>query len=310
MTTSNQASAVEFVVSYEGDALANHTMPVRDLAPALLALGQAFDRANSILNGDRASVALEIRATQQGSFEIALTLQQLFEGAVGFLSGDIITSSANIKELFFGGASSIGLVALIKRLKGSQPKQVETQDPENDKITLEIDGLRLSVPGKLTDLLRDNSLREQMEAVVRPVMKEGVDKVVFREGSRTLETVEKGEAQYFRQRPPVDATTTQTIHIARQRLKPASVNFSKKGKWKLSDGEKARWYAINDVAFMKEVEDGQRRFGSRDLLVCEVEMTQSVDAQGDLSLDYAITAVLVLIEPPEQGRMLEVTERD
>ncbi len=61
MTTPSAAvEVVDFSVAYEGSSLDNHAMEVRDLAPALLALGQSVDRANTLLNGERASVSLQI----------------------------------------------------------------------------------------------------------------------------------------------------------------------------------------------------------------------------------------------------------
>jgi len=101
--TTKTAREVEFSVSYDGDALTQNTMDVRDLAPALLALGQSFERVNSLSNGDRASVSLRIRATKPGSFEVVLFLQQLLEGATDVLSGDMMVSAFVLKELLIGG---------------------------------------------------------------------------------------------------------------------------------------------------------------------------------------------------------------
>jgi hypothetical protein len=50
------SSSSEFSVVYDGEALAENLMDVRDLAPALLALGEAFEIANGVLNGDRTAV--------------------------------------------------------------------------------------------------------------------------------------------------------------------------------------------------------------------------------------------------------------
>ena len=295
-------SPVEFVVSYDGPALAGHTIPVRDLAPALLALGQAFERANSILNAERASVSLEIRATAEGSFEIALVLKQLFDTAVDAFSGDFVSSAANMKELLIGGPGAVlGLIGLIKWLKGSHPKEVERTDDNN--ITLEIDKLRLKIPAKVLDLYNDSSLRDHVEAVVRPLARPGINKITFLENQQPLETVEESEVPYFEPEEPIDTGTTQTI-IPRQRLKLASVSFVK-GKWKLNDGEKTRWYGIRDKQFSDEVEEGQRRFGSGDLLICEVVMAQSIEPNGDLKLEYEITKVLNHMPNPEQGRMFD-----
>ena len=89
----------EFSVSFEGLAFADHTMDVRDLAPSLIALGQAFERANSLLNGDQATISLNIRATRPASFEVGLVLDQLLRGAGDILSGDFFTNAATLTEL-------------------------------------------------------------------------------------------------------------------------------------------------------------------------------------------------------------------
>ena len=297
--TGPQEVPVAFTVSYEGDALSEYRMPVRDLAPALLALGQAFDRSNALLNGDGAGVTLQIRATSQGSFEISLVLEQLFKQTAAFFSDEFISSAAKIKDLLIGGDGSEGLLGLTKRLKGRQPKEVSRDDKN---ITLEIDGLKLTIPGKVIDLLEDKAVRQQIAAVIRPVTKRGIDRVVFKKGQQTLETVEKEDVQYFKQDGNSDAITTETV-IPSQRLKIASVTFGKVGKWKLSDGEKTRWYSIEDEDFLEGVTGGDRRFGSGDFLTCEILMTQSLAANGDLKLEYAITHVIdhtssQLFQPP------------
>ncbi|MDA0734767.1 MAG: hypothetical protein O2909_08055 [Chloroflexi bacterium] len=109
-------TSTELVFAYEGDALTEHTMDVRDLAPALLAFGQAFERANSLLNGERAVINPRIRATQPGSFELWLLLTQLYQESTEFLSGDFITSASNLKQLFIGGSTVGGGIGLFSFL--------------------------------------------------------------------------------------------------------------------------------------------------------------------------------------------------
>ena len=49
-------------------------MNVRDLAPALTASADLFTHANSILNGNAATVNINITANRSGSIEIGLEL--------------------------------------------------------------------------------------------------------------------------------------------------------------------------------------------------------------------------------------------
>lgn len=303
MTKQIDDAVVGFVAAYDGPALADHSIPVRDLAPALLALGQSFDRANDILNGERAAVSLEIRATSQGSFEIALLLKQIYEGAgTVFPGADFVSTAADLKELVIGGSGILGLVGLIKWAKGKRPTSVASD--AQDAVILEIEHLRLTVPSNLVKLFNDSILRDQIEAVVRPLVKQGIETLTFKENNVEIEKIEKVDVPSFEQGGGQSGVITETV-IPRQRLRPVNTAFNKNGKWRLTDGEKARWYSITDKEFISQVQDGTRRFGARDLITAEVVLIQDVQPNGDLSLSYEITKVLSHTVPPMQGSMLD-----
>ena len=57
---------------FDGPALADGSMNVRDLAPAMMAVGSFFEAANRITNGERTSVSVNVRATSAGSFQVFL----------------------------------------------------------------------------------------------------------------------------------------------------------------------------------------------------------------------------------------------
>lgn len=289
---------VEFSVSYEGDALKQHTMAVRDLAPALLALGQAFDRANSILNGDRASVNLEIKATTEGSFEVNLLLVQLLDNSGPPLAPDFLSSAQDLVKTIIGiPAAGVSLFQLLKLLRGRKPKKVEERE---GAVAIEAENLRISVPAPVFRLFQDAAIRIQLEAVVHPVTKPGIDRLVFREQTETIEEIEKDDIGSFILDVGGDESesVTETI-IPRERLKIISVNFEQ-GSWLLNDGDKTRWYSIRDKTFMQEVQDGVRSFRKGDILVCQVIMTQRVDSDGKLRLTYEIADVLKQESAPRQ----------
>ncbi len=62
-------------------------MNVRDLALALLAIGQLFDAANTALNRDEARVSVNVTATGAGSFEISFEIVQNLAGQITALFG-------------------------------------------------------------------------------------------------------------------------------------------------------------------------------------------------------------------------------
>jgi hypothetical protein len=291
----------EFGVSYEGPAFAENAMDVRDLAPALLALGQAFDRTNVLLNGDRAAVRLSIRATRPGSFEIVLFLQQLLDGASDILTGDYFTSAANLTDVLFGGgtvAGGMSLFRVLKRLRGQKPRT--TAVPERNGVWLRADNIELFVSTDTARLYADRPLRDQVEAFIRPLSKEGVERVVFKQDQEEQETVRRDEAPYFSAEDD-ESPVTQYI-IPRQRLQITSLAFNRDGKWRLSDGANVHWYAMEDQDFTRAIQAG-RRFGRDDILLCEVIMTQRLEENGKLRMDYAVRHVLQHILPGEQSRM-------
>ena len=78
-----------FAIAYAGAALDGGAMDVRDLAPALLALGQLLDAANLNLNGKTSETKLQVTATSAGSFQIAFELVQSWTAQVlHFFAGE------------------------------------------------------------------------------------------------------------------------------------------------------------------------------------------------------------------------------
>ena len=67
----------------------------------------------------------------------------------------------------------------------------------------------------------------------------------------------------------------------------------------LNDGEKSHWYRMDDQEFLSAIEKGES-FGKHHILVCEVLMTQQLQPDGQLKLDYAVKRVLNHIIPGQQ----------
>ena len=56
-------------IRYEGEALQEGTMDFRELSSALLSLGELFEEANRVLNGENAAVNIRVNADfEHGSF--------------------------------------------------------------------------------------------------------------------------------------------------------------------------------------------------------------------------------------------------
>ena len=89
-------STETFTIAYDGVALRDGAMDVRDLAPALLALGQLMDAANANLNGSAAHIQLQVKATEKGSFKIAFDLVQDWHQVIQIFSTPEASGATNL----------------------------------------------------------------------------------------------------------------------------------------------------------------------------------------------------------------------
>lgn len=110
-----------FEVAFDGASLRDGENDVRNLAPALVTLGDVVEAANRALNGVRADARLKMKATRQGSFEAPLAVDTSTLGAIGDLldkvatDPDRVTVADSLLDLLIkgGGAEAGGTAGLL-----------------------------------------------------------------------------------------------------------------------------------------------------------------------------------------------------
>lgn len=283
-----QESTAGFRLAYDGDALAGNTMDVRDLAPALIAFGELFTRANTILNGEKIEVSLKVRATNPGSFELLLILAQIYHTTTQFLTGDLVTSAANLVDLITG-IPKVGdnLFKTFKKLKGQKPIVSE----HVDGVTLQASNVELHISNEVFRLYKDNEIKRLSQAVIEPLFRQGIDKMTVKDNEKELESISKEDAPSFSSLDISDGSFTENI-IPVLALRLVSPTFDeKRAKWRLDDGSGSKWYGITDEKFLSEVREHKRRFGMGDYLICRVKTVQHVTEKG-LEMERTILMVL------------------
>ena len=265
-------------------------MPVRDLAPALLALGDLFAVSSGTLYPDLEPVAVQVQATKEGSFAVHLFLEapEAWGQVVNMFASDPASALANLLEIVFGAA---GLFAVIKRVGTRQVTKVDHRpEPGTVRLTLD-DQTTLDIPTDAWTLYRNIEVRKHTREVVEPLAREGIQSIRFTASDPAEEVVvEKEDLDAFAQ---IEGAEEPLLEQEQELyLEIVAVAFRRDNKWRLSvGGGQPFWASIEDEDFLERVETGQEAFRKGDLVRCVVEIRQTRDAEG-LHAEYRVLQVL------------------
>ena len=287
-------SRADFTLTYDGPALAAHEMDVRELAPAMLAVGELFDAMNILLNGESTAVQINVRAHEPGCFSVVFDIVQSWrDGAISLLTGDYVTAALNLKELLLGG---VGLVWWVKRRRGRVPDRVEKLS--GNMIRVHYEDESFDVPLELLRLYQDLAVRNALEKVVyKPLQNPGIDLVEFGPRSAPLQQVAKTQSEAFKVPEVADRVLVSDTREAAFSI--VSLAFKDDNKWRLHDGTSSVSATIEDEDFLRRVNANLIRFAKGDVLVCEVEFTQKQSTKG-LVTENVVKRVKQHIPAPRQ----------
>lgn len=284
-----------FDLEYDGPALDEHEMDVRDLAPALISMADLFQEMNRRLHPVAPPLAVNVKATSGGSFLVDLKV--IYDATVHTLADDDLSAAANLVEMLgFVGA----MVSLARaRRRSRQVAQAPAPEPGQVVISFE-DGTTVEVPEEVLRLRNNVSIQRSLSEVVRPLRRDGVDVVRIRRESVTIAEIPKEDVAAFdvpadRPRetfPSTDRETLLTIH---------TVGFQT-NHWRFGDGLAIFWADIVDEDFIRQVDSGTLRVGKLDLIRCQIREELWRDDAG-LHRETQIVEVIEVIPyvPPVQG---------
>lgn len=132
-------SNAAFSFIFDGESVRDGEIDVADLAPALIALGQAFKATGKIVLGPAADVSLKIRTMQHGSFEVFLSAVASGDYGIAwsmikalYASDDGQTAKAVLQTLAAGvtvlGVGGPSVISVIKWLRGRKIQRQECHD--------------------------------------------------------------------------------------------------------------------------------------------------------------------------------------
>ena len=283
-------SQAQFAIAYDGPALRDGVMDVRDLAPALLAVGKLFDAANLTINGNAATVSVRVRATVPGSFEILIDLAQtIAQHLIDLFVGDRATAAANLITIVTGvGVTGSGLIFLIKWLRNRNPDNIKHLP--SGMIQLSIDGETLEIPLEIMRLYQSPAVRIAAQQLIEePLKKPGIESFEVRKDGHSVISVSKDESSYFA--APVTPEELVNEDVRRMAFSIISLTFKEDNKWRLYDGNTQISATIEDGEFLARVEASLESFSKDDMLVCDVRVTQTLTS-GGLKTEHMVVRVV------------------
>jgi hypothetical protein len=289
----DDVSSTDFGVSFDGPALAGGQMAVRDLAPALLALGDVFVAASRIVEPDKSPAALSIQATREGSFSVDLLLggQSVWNQFVDMFGSDAATAIVNLKEAVVGAS---GLFALLLHLKGRRVASTKHVDAGTVKLTLD-DETTFEASPQALELYQSIEIRKRVREVVAPLNRDGVDSLSFTNDTSVTVTVHTADVASFN--VPATRDILLTDQVVEMVVTISSVTFTE-GKWRLTDGDQTFSATIEDEDFLLRVDSAAESFRKGDMLRARMRIVQTRKPTG-LHTERTLVEVMEHIDAPQ-----------
>lgn len=280
-------------IAFDGEALQNGTMDVRDLAPALLGLSDLLEESNGLLNKDGTTIQVRARLVRHGSFEIELQVVRGFiSKMVDLFSGNEISALINLVECVgLAGGAVGGLIWLVKSIGKKPIRLVDVVADDRVRITFG-EGQEIIITRKVFELFNDIAVRRALFRMLQPLLRDGVDLFEVRnEAGTPTVRVERAEIEAFEPpQPSTDAEPELLRNEFTQAFTIVSVTFREGNKWRLFDGQNTISATIADEAFLEKVDSREVSFTKDDTILCRVVQEQSVGS-GGLKTDTRIVKV-------------------
>jgi len=283
-------SKASFQVYFHGPDVEFGRMDVRDLAPALLAIGSLLEETNRVLNGQRAQISVKVKKDfKEGSFGISFdVVQDLANQLLAMFSSDSVDGALNLLEILgLTIVGKTGLFGLLKWARGRKAKRAKIL--ENGNVEIDFSDESKEVPPKVFKVFKDLNVRREIEKILKPLERHGIKRFEVRSKKEVVETIESNEVPYFRS-PEIEDEQIEE-HESTATFSITSLSFKEDNKWRLSDGTNTFYVTITDRDFLHQVDDNLKSFSKGDLLKVKLKTTTWQTTEG-LRTEYEALEII------------------
>ncbi len=279
-----------FQVVYDGEALQQNEMDVRDLAPALLAISDVLDEANKITYGDKTKVQVNVKGTfKSGSFGFDLAVVQGgIDGITSLFNSEQANAASNLLQMLGFVVPGGGLIGFLLWLKNRKIKNIENVNEAKAIIEVE-DEEKYETSPRVIALFSNVKIRTSIQKVItEPLSKEGIDSFAIKKDDEET-VITKEEKEYFKlSEIPDELLRDQEREVF---LTVVTISFTEGHKWKFSDGNVEFYATIADEDFVNKVQQNKDGFYKDDLFKVKLREKQWLSDSG-IKSDYEIIEVL------------------
>lgn len=285
-----------FYIVYDGPALENSEIDVRQLAPALHAIGDLFEAASCAIYGNSLRTQVRVKGSfKTGCFGIDFNfVYSLADALAGLFTSQYIDAALNLAELIGLGTACTekgrtSLIALLQKLRGREiTKVIDNQD---GTVRIEVTDDTYQVEKAVLDLLRNLEVRKALDATIsEPLRTEGITSFGYGPNSAQISTISQSESAFFAAPPLGEEVLGESTYETT--IKVINVAFQEDNLWRISEGGETLHARIEDKDFLSDVHNNSRAFAKDDLFRVRLRKRQTLGEKGRVRTETAIEKVL------------------
>jgi len=287
-------SQTHLSVIYGGPALKKGAMDVKQLGPALSALGELCERAHYLINGEKTGASVLIKSDfQAGSFEFDISFMlSAWEAAEHFFqTSEYKTAKEIIILVGLLGPYRTGVYRLIKRLK---KRKYSARKLPSGNIEIQTDDNEVyEISQETYSLFQDLQTRRLIGKTVAPLAQEGIDTFETKQDGKRGFKMDKSDLPSYLLNMEDEVINQNTEDMILQVDTPFLTDTERKWRFTRINGKQQKIIAsIKDPDYLNAVKTRKYSFSSGMLIQATVVSKEIRRADGKIKTEWEIERII------------------